>query len=76
MQKLLVECEPGSKVKIVNINAGLKARKNLQNFGIQFGDIVKIKRKNIMKGPMIVESNGSEIAIGYGLAQKIIVEEE
>jgi len=71
----LVDCKRVIDVKIVKINAGRGAIINLSNLGLQIGNLIKLLRKSPFKGPVIVEHQGSEIAIGYGLAQKIFVEE-
>jgi len=71
----LVDCKRVIDVKIVKINAGRGAIINLSNLGLHIGNLIKFLRKSPFKGPVIVEHGGSEIAIGYGLAQKIFVEE-
>jgi len=59
----LVDCKGSTQVKIVKIN------------GLHIGNFIKLMRKSPFKGPVIVDHQGSEVAIGYGLAQKIFVEE-
>ena len=70
----LVECQSGDEVKILKINAGRGAAMNLSNIGLHIGNVIKFYRKSPFKGPVIVTHRGSEIAIGYGLAQEIFVE--
>jgi Fe2+ transport system protein FeoA len=70
----LIACRQGEKVKIVNIDAGRGAMINLMNLGLNIGDTVEIRRKSHLHGPLIVIQQNSEIAIGFGLAQKIVVE--
>jgi ferrous iron transport protein A len=71
----LVDCKKVMGVKIVKINAGRGATMNLSNLGLHIGNLIKFLRKSPFQGPVIVEHQGSEIAIGYGLAKKIFVEE-
>ncbi|MCK4942588.1 MAG: ferrous iron transport protein A [Candidatus Aminicenantes bacterium] len=71
----LVDCKGSTQVKIVKINAGRGALINLSNLGLHIGNFIKLMRKSPFKGPVIVDHQGSEVAIGYGLAQKIFVEE-
>ena len=71
----LVDCKDGTRIKIVRINAGRGALINLANLGFHMGNIIKFCRKSPFKGPVVVIYQGTEIAIGYGLAQKIFVEE-
>lgn len=72
--KRLVDCQNGDEVKILNINAGRGAMINLSNLGLHIGNIIKLYRKSPFRGPVVVMLQGSEIAIGFGLAQKIFVE--
>ena len=74
--KYLSQVPAGTRVKILKIDAGRGATVNLSNLGLYLGNVVKITRKSIMHGPMIVNSRGTDIAIGYGLACKIVVSEE
>lgn len=71
----LVDCKGDRQVKIVGIKAGRGAVMNLSHLGLNIGNVVKCIRKSPFKGPVVVIHRGSEVAIGYGLAQKILVEE-
>jgi len=73
-QKRLTECKQGVIVKIKSIATGSGAMRNLTSLGLNPGNIVKILRISRLGGPVLVESGGSEIAIGRHLAQKIQVE--
>lgn len=74
MAKRLTSYKEGDKIKIIRIDAGHGALVNLINLGLNIGNIVEIGRKSNMKGPVIVSYQGTEVAIGYGLATKIIAE--
>jgi len=67
----LTEFEKGTKVKIRKISAGKRATMNLMNMGILTGNTVKILRTSKLKGPVLIDSNDTEIALGHGLARKI-----
>lgn len=71
----LADCRSVVEIRIVKINAGRGAMINLSNLGLHIGNQIRFLRKSPFKGPVIVEYQGSEIAIGHGLAQKICVEE-
>jgi len=64
----------GVKVKITEIDAGKKISTNLRNMGIQKGHVIEIKRESKLKGPIVIDRDNTEIALGYNLAQKITVE--
>ena len=70
----LIECRQGDKVKIKLIQAGRGAILNLAHLGLNIGDIIEFGRKSLLRGPVIIVYQGSEIAIGHGLAKKIFVE--
>ena len=64
----------GVKVKITEIDAGKKISTNLRNMGIQKGHVIEIKRESKLNGPIVIDRDNTEIALGYNLAQKITVE--
>jgi len=76
LEKKLTECNLGHRVKVVAIQAGKEATLNLNQMGIHVGDEINIIRKTSFHHPLIIEIHQNELAIGYGLAQKIIVSSE
>lgn len=70
----LTEMHIGQKGTVVKIIGGVSSLAKLEALGIRTG--VKIEKKSalIARGPVIVSTGGTEIAMGYGMAQKIIVE--
>ena len=70
----LTKFKKGVKVKIKEIETGKKASMNLKNMGIQKGYVIKIIRESKLKGPIVIDRNDTEIALGYNIAQKITVE--
>jgi len=67
----LTDFEKGVTIKIKKIDAGKKASLNLMNMGILTGNTIKILRVSKLKGPVIINNNDTEIALGHGLAGKI-----
>ena len=63
------------KVRIVAIQGGRQFRVRLSSLGIDVGMIVEIKRKGVAGGPILINVNGRDVALGRGMADKIIVEE-
>lgn len=61
----------GEKGKVDNIVGGEKISKRLYEMGFNKGTEVKIVKNDA--GPIIVSLSGYKIAIGRGLAQKIMV---
>ncbi|MBN1770318.1 MAG: ferrous iron transport protein A [Deltaproteobacteria bacterium] len=70
----LVECGRGDRVRIVRIDAGRGAALNLMNLGLDVGHVVELLQRSPLRGPLLVSHDGTEIAIGYHLAEKILVE--
>ncbi len=73
--KTLVNINNGKKVKILKISGGKGVRQHLQCLGIHIGDIVTLKKSSFLGGPVLLEINGCDVALGKGVASKIEVEE-
>ena len=68
----LAFAKEGEEVIVKSINAGHGAMQRLFSMGINIGSRLKVVRNQY--GPIIVSAKGSNIAIGRGLAMKIIVD--
>ncbi|MBC7328043.1 ferrous iron transport protein A [bacterium] len=73
----LKDIQPGKIVKITHILGGRGIHFHLSRLGIYKGDKVKVLESAPFGGPILVEhlQSGARIAIGLGMASKIIVEE-
>ncbi|UCD09341.1 MAG: ferrous iron transport protein A [Dehalococcoidales bacterium] len=66
--------KPGQTGKIIEIQGGQGLTTRLSALGIIPGrNIVKISDM-LMRGPVTVKIGSTQVAIGYGMADKIIVE--
>jgi ferrous iron transport protein A len=71
----LLDVQIGSQVRLSSIQGrGLIAK--LTQIGLHEGDYVRVLRAAPLGGPVLIEVNGREIALGRGVAQKITVEAE
>ncbi len=61
---------PGEKVRFCRFLGGEKLRARLTSMGLQVGDTVEVINNC---GPVIVSAKGARLALGRGLAQKILV---
>lgn len=61
----------GSKGKVYDIVGGSRFSKRLFEMGFNTGQEVEIIKNDI--GPLIIGLDGSRVAIGRGMAQKIIL---
>jgi len=68
--------KPGQTGKIIEIQGGQRLNARLSALGIIPGrNITKISDM-LMRGPVTVKTGNTQIAIGYGMADKIIVAPE
>ncbi|MBI5946402.1 MAG: ferrous iron transport protein A [Chloroflexi bacterium] len=62
----------------LNVHARLlsfdEVRAKLKQYGLYIGDEIRVVRVAPLGGPLLVEVNGREIALGRALAEKILVE--
>lgn len=65
--------EKGTNVVVVDIEGGWGARNRLNRMGIHSGDRILVKRSGIMRGPILIEVHGMDVALGRGMAMKVVV---
>ncbi|HVB28382.1 MAG TPA: FeoA family protein [Terriglobia bacterium] len=64
----------GQSVKVVETAAGQAATLQLAQLGIRAGATLVVRRSAPLGGPILVESSGSTVAIGRGMARKVLVQ--
>ena len=70
----LVQMRPGQKGRIVEINGGYGLARKLDALGIRTGkEITKISAQ-WMRGPVLLQQNHTQAAVGFGMASKVLVE--
>jgi len=76
MLKKLAEANPGEELKIIDVIGGRGVRNRLLQMGLHSGDRIKVLSRGPFGGPVFIEniSTGSKLAVGRGIAYKIIVE--
>lgn len=62
----------GEMGRVYQIEGGCSARSRLYELGLNKGVLVKIVKNDL--GPLILNIQGHKLAIGKGLASKIIIE--
>ena len=70
----LLEVPVGKIVRLAEANDTLS--KKLRTYGLHVGDLLLVLRVAPLGGPLLVEANGREIALGRAVAEKILVEVE
>lgn len=64
----------GTELKITAIDGEKSLNMKLRQYGLFVGDRVRVLRLAPLGGPLLVEVNGREIALGRRIAAKITVE--
>jgi ferrous iron transport protein A len=62
------------QVRVIAIDGGHGVRSHLNTLGIHIGDWLTVVERAPFRGPVLVEINGSRIALGRGIAAKVKVE--
>ena len=70
----LAVVSPGNKVRIISIVGGRGVREHLFNIGLDVGTEIEVLRQGA-PGPFLIAFKETRLAIGHGVAQKIMVSE-
>jgi ferrous iron transport protein A len=72
----LTQLEEGESGVVMDIQGGYGLTRRLESLGIRVGKKVTKVSSQLMRGPVTVRMDNSEVAIGFGMARKILVEIE
>lgn len=64
-----------NRVRIIKITGSASVKRMLSDLGIRAGDTVRIARNAPFGGPVLIERNSMELALGKEIAECIFVEE-
>jgi len=64
---------PGEAVTVADIRAGRGLARRLADIGLTPGTVLKVIRGN-GSGPTLIDIRGTRLALGFGVAQKVMVE--
>jgi ferrous iron transport protein A len=62
------------QARVIMINGGHSVRSYLNTLGIHIGDWLTVVQRAPFRGPVLVEANGTRVALGRGIASKIQVD--
>ena len=62
------------QARVILIEGGHGVRSHLNTLGIHIGDWLTVVERAPFRGPVLVEVNGTRVAIGRGIASKVKVE--
>jgi len=71
--KCLTECELGTELIVMGVNAGHGAKTRLAHLGIVPGVKIIKKKSAPFRGPINIIVKGTSLVLGRGLASKILV---
>ena len=74
MKKSLADMKPGQSGVLVKIQGGHGMIRRLDALGLRLCKQVRKVSSMLMRGPVVVEVDGFQVAIGHGMASRIIVE--
>lgn len=74
MTKRLSDISTNEEVTVRAIEGGVGIRQRLCELGLHPGERVRIEKSGIFGGPLMLRVGEHHIAIGRGLAKKIIIE--
>ena len=70
----LSRMQSGQSGKVVEIEGGQRMRSRLSALGIRPGQKVTKVSSMFMRGPVTIDVGNARVAIGFGMASKIMVE--
>jgi len=70
----LARMRAGQKGKIIRISGGHGIAGKLEALGIRQGEEIKKISDQWMRGPVLLQHGHSQLALGFGMASKVLVE--
>ena len=70
----LSQVQAGELVRIERFQGGRNLEFKLRQLGLIPGDIIRVLRQAPLGGPVLIEADGRTIALGRGVASKVVVE--
>jgi len=64
----------GTSARIVAVEGGHAMQHRLAQMGIHVGDRISVSSKGAFRGPVLIAVHGAQVAIGRGVARRIVVE--
>jgi ferrous iron transport protein A len=73
MEKYLTELAKGEEGTILAIHAGWGLQQRLRCLGLAEGQVIRKVSALALGGPVVVQVNRAQVAIGRGVARRILV---
>ena len=72
--KTLLNVPDGEQARLILVSERLLRK--LRQYGLHLGDTLRVLRSGPLGGPLLVEVNGRELALGRTVAENLFVETE
>ena len=72
--KDLTQINKGETVKVVENNGGRQFKNKVDAIGLRIGSRVVKLSAQVLKGPITIKIGSTKLAIGHGMAKKILVD--
>jgi len=70
----LAQMQPGQRGKIVAIGGGYHLARRLDALGIRVGKEVTKVSAQLLRGPVLLRQDNTQVAVGFGMASRVLVE--
>ncbi|MBN1762412.1 MAG: ferrous iron transport protein A [Methanomicrobia archaeon] len=70
----LISLLPGERARIVALGPGKGRQHHFRTMGLMEGKIVKLIATQPARGPFVIDVEGTQIALGRGMARQIFIE--
>lgn len=74
MDKTLERADTGIALRVAEVQGGHEIRSRLATLGVRPGTVLQVVVRGPLGGPVLVEVDGTRLAIGRGLARKVLLE--
>ena len=71
----LAQMNQGETGTIINIQGGFGLFKKLETLGLRPGIKITKLSSQLMRGPITIQVGNAQVALGFGMAQRIILEQ-
>jgi len=72
----LRQMQSGQSGKVVQIQGGYGMANRLNALGIRSGKRITKVSSMLMRGPVTIQSGNTQVAVGFGMANRVIIELE
>ena len=69
----LAQMRQGEEGVVVSVHGGYGLFNKLESLGIRNGTRIRKISSHFMKGPVIIQSGNTQLAIGFGMASRVMV---